>query len=82
MKLLQEIRHEAPAKRITLRELFDEYCEVRKNEIRESTLDKFKRIIEYHIMPELESIKLDKLDPKLLVQWKLNMESKAIPPTY
>lgn len=78
LKLLQEIRHEAPAKRITLRELFDEYCEVRKNEIRESTLDKFKRIIEYHIMPELESIKLDKLDPKLLVQWKLNMESKAI----
>lgn len=78
LKLLQKIRHEAPAKRITLRELFDEYCEVRKNEIRESTLDKFKRIMEYHIMPELENIKLDKLDPKLLVQWKLNMESKAV----
>ena len=78
LKLLQEIRHEAPAKRITLRELFDEYCEVRKNEIRESTLDKFKRIMEYHIMPELENIKLDKLVPQLLAQWKLNMENKGL----
>lgn len=78
LKLLQEIRHEAPAKRITLRELFDEYCEVRKNEIRESTLDKFKRIMEYHIMPELEHIKLEKLDTRLLAQWKLNMENKDI----
>lgn len=78
LKLLQEIRHEAPAKRITLRELFDEYCEVRKNEIRESTLDKFKRIMEYHIMPELENIKLDKLAPQLLAQWKLNMENKGL----
>lgn len=78
LKLLQEIRHEAPAKRITLREFFDEYCEVRKNEIRESTLDKFKRIMEYHIMPELENIKLDKLAPQLLAQWKLNMENKGL----
>lgn len=78
LKLMQEIRHEAPAKRITLRELFDEYCEVRKNEIRESTLDKFKRIMEYHIMPELENIKLEKLDTRLLAQWKLSMENKDI----
>lgn len=78
LKLLQEIRHETPAKRITLRELFDEYCEVRKNEIRESTLDKFKRIMEYHVMPELENIKLDKLAPQLLAQWKLNMENKGL----
>lgn len=78
LKLLQEIRHETPAKRMTLRELFDEYCEVRKNEVRESTLDKFKRIMEYHIMPELEHIKLEKLDTRLLAQWKLNMENKDI----
>lgn len=78
LKLLQEIRHETPAKRMTLRELFDEYCEVRKNEIRESTLDKFKRIMEYHIMPELENIKLDKFAPQLLAQWKLNMENKGL----
>lgn len=78
LKLLQSIKHDAPMKRITLRQLFDEYCEVRKNEIRESTLDKFKRIMEYHIMPELESVKLDKLDPRLLTQWKLSMENKDI----
>lgn len=78
LKLLQEIRHETPAKRMTLRELFKEYCEVRKNEVRESTLDKFKRIMEYHIMPELENIKLEKLDTRLLAQWKLSMENKDI----
>lgn len=78
LKLLQSIKHDAPMKRITLRQLFDEYCEVRKNEIRESTLDKFKRIMEYHIMPELENIKLDKFAPQLLAQWKLNMENKGL----
>jgi len=78
LKLLQEIRHETPAKRVTLRELFKEYCDVRKNEVRETTMDKSKRIIEYHIMPELGDIKLSKLDSRVITQWKLSMEGKVI----
>ena len=55
LKLQQDIRQEAPAKRMTLRELFREYCNIRKNEMRESTLDKFKHITENHILPDGES---------------------------
>ena len=78
LKLQQDIRQEAPAKRMTLRELFREYCNIRKNEMRESTLDKFKHITENHILPELGGLKLSKITPQILAQWKMNIEGKGL----
>ena len=78
LKLQQDIRQEAPAKRMTLRELFREYCNIRKNEMRESTLDKFKHITENHIMPELGGLKLSKITPSILAQWKMSIESRGL----
>ena len=78
LKLQQDIRQEAPAKRMTLRDLFREYCNIRKNEMRESTLDKFKHITENHILPELGSLKLSKITPPILAQWKMSIESKGL----
>ncbi len=69
---------EAPAKRMTLRELFREYCNIRKNEMRESTLDKFKHITENHILPELGGLKLSKITPPILAQWKMSIEDKGL----
>ena len=78
LKLQQDIRQEAPAKRMTLRELFCEYCNIRKNEMRESTLDKFKHITENHILPELGGLKLSKITPPILAQWKMSIEGKGL----
>lgn len=78
LKLQQDIRQEAPAKRMTLRELFREYCNIRKNEMRESTLDKFKHITENHILPELGGLKLSKITPPILAQWKMSIEGKGL----
>lgn len=78
LKLQQDIRQEVPAKRMTLRELFREYCNIRKNEMRESTLDKFKHITENHILPELGSLKLSKITPPILAQWKMSIEGKGL----
>lgn len=78
LQLNQSIKNESPAKRLTLRQLFAEYCEVRKNEIRESTLDKFKRISEYHILMEFGNVRIDKLNPSALTQWKMGMEEKRL----
>ena len=78
LKLQQDIRQEAPAKRMTLRELFREYCNIRKNEMRESTLDKFKHITKNHILPELGNLKLSKITPPILAQWKMSIEGKGL----
>ena len=78
LQLNQSVKSEAPAKRLTVRKLFTEYCEVRKNEIRESTLDKFKRITEYHVLPVFSDTNLSKLTPKALVQWKIDIENKGL----
>ena len=78
LKLKQNLRQESPAKRMTLRELFDEYCSVKKNEVRETTLDKFMRISELHILPELGHFKLENLTPRVLVRWKATIEKKNL----
>ena len=43
--------HEMPVKKMTLQELFNDYIETKKFEVRETTLDKSKRIINYYILP-------------------------------
>ena len=51
LQLTQNIKQEAPTKKMTVRELFDEYLQVKQHEVRETTLDKGKRILELHILP-------------------------------
>lgn len=78
LQLNQEINNESPFKAMTLQQLFDEYCKVKKNEIRESTLDKSIRTMKYHVLPDYGYIKLEKFTSQLLNKWKLSMEDKEL----
>ena len=78
LQLAKEVRDEAPAKRMTLRQLFDEYIKARKGSVRESTLDKSQRILKRHVLPELGGLRLQKLTSPVLMQWKMDMEQKGL----
>ena len=70
--------HEMPVKKITLQELFNDYIETKKFEVRETTLDKSKRIINYYILPILKDVYIDKLTVTVLKKWKLSMEKRKL----
>jgi len=76
MQLIHDLKDESPARNMTVRQLFDEWCRVKKYEIRESTLEKSKRVLEFHVLPTFENIKLKDLDMKKMSLWKLDMEAK------
>lgn len=78
LQLAKEVKDEAPAKRMTLQQLFDEYIKARKGSVRESTLDKAQRILKRHVLPELGGVRLHKLTTPVLMQWKMGMEQKGL----
>jgi integrase len=79
-RLTQEVKSadEAPAKRMTVQQLFDEYVVAAQYEIRESTLDKSKRNYVLYVQPYLANTRIDRLTVPLLQQWKLSIEQKGL----
>lgn len=74
-ELLYSVKKETPAQKLSVSELFKEYINAKKSEIRETTLKKKCEIIEHHILPYLENCKLDKLNAKVLQQWKQEVDN-------
>ena len=65
-------------RKITIKQLYDEYIAVKKYEVRESTLVIVKRIFKNHIFSVLENAKIDNLSAKLLQDWKISIEEKSL----
>lgn len=63
---------------MTLEELFVEYLEAKKHEVRETSLDKSKRILQRHIIDSLGKYKLNKLNLKILQNWKNEISEKNL----
>jgi integrase len=63
---------------MTVQQLYDEFITVKQYEIRESSLDKYKRDCEMHILPTFKGIRLDRLTAKMLQDWKISMEEKGL----
>jgi hypothetical protein len=73
-----KVQKESPVKKMTVKELFDEYISVKKYEVRETTLDKSTRILERYILPVLEDVRIDKLGTNILQEWKIYIEEKKL----
>ena len=71
-----KVQQEMPIKKMTVKQLFDEYISVKKYEVREITLEKSSRIIKRYILPILKDVKIDKLSTKTLQDWKISMEKR------
>lgn len=74
-ELLYSVKKETPVQKLSVSELYREYINAKKSEIRETTLKKKCEIIEHHILPYLENCKLDKLNAKVLQQWKQEVDN-------
>lgn len=76
---LQTDKHEViSGGNMTLDELFNEYLETKQHEIRETSLDKSKRILQKHIIGSLGKYKLNKLNLKILQKWKNEISEKGL----
>lgn len=79
-RLLHDLKNggENSVRKMTLRQLFDEYAAVKKYEVRQSTYDKTVRTFNYYIFPALADVYIDKLSPKILQGWKISLEERDL----
>ena len=76
-KLNKELKEQTPVTSMTVQQLFDEYISVKKHEVRETSLDKTKTIIENNILPFLGEIRIDKLNITVLQKWKNDISEQG-----
>ena len=69
---------ENSTKKITVQQLYEEYANAKRYEVRETTLDKQAQSYRLYIQPTLASVRLDKLTVPILQAWKLSIEQKGL----
>ena len=72
-RLMRDLKEET-VKKTTLGELVEEYLSMKRYEIRESSLDKIRRRLNYYILPSLGEYRIDKLNTPILQKWKTDVE--------
>lgn len=75
-QLTKEIKEQPISASMTVQQLFDEYMEVKKYEVRETTLDKSRRNLKRYILPSLGNYKIDRLNNPVLQVWKNNISEQ------
>jgi len=69
-KLTKEMKDAPKSSGRTIRQLFDEYIEVKRHDVRETSLDKTRQNLERYVLPYVEDIRLDKLTTTEIQKWK------------
>ncbi len=79
-RLLHDLKNggENSVRKMTLRQLFDEYAAVKKYEVRQITYDKTVSTFNYYIFPTLADVYIDKLSAKILQGWKISLEERDL----
>ncbi len=76
--LLREAKENPSGSSATIQELFEEYIEAKKHEVRTTTLDKASHILSRHVVSHLGDQRLSKLTPRILQDWKITIEEKNL----
>lgn len=71
-------KNDTPGNKITVRELYEEYLNAKKFEVRETSIAKIKSRVENYILPILGDCRIDKLSMPVLQKWKLTIETRTI----
>lgn len=69
-ELNYDIKQSIPAKRITVKQLYEEYLKSKKHELREQSIRSIVTYLDNHVIPELGNLRLDKLTTPTLKKWK------------
>jgi len=79
--LSAEVQENMPDSNITIKELFQEYMENKKHEVRETSWKNAEALLLNNVIPFVGDVKLNKLDLKILQKWKniiLEKDTKII----
>ena len=60
-QLNHKLNNQELSPKMTIEQLFNEYIQAKKTEVRETSLDKTKRILKGRIIPQFKDTKIDKL---------------------
>lgn len=77
-ELNYQIKQQDISKKITIKQLFDEYIAAKKHEVRETSLDKSNRILKRYVIPEFENIKIDKITVPVIQKWKQRLSEQDL----
>lgn len=77
-KLLQQTKSGEHIHAITLGKLFEEYIAAKQMDVRETSLDKSRRILKLRVLPYFENTKIDKITPPVLQRWKEDIAAKDL----
>lgn len=79
-ELQQEIEtgSDPQGRKMTVKQLYDNFMEMRKYEVRDSSYDKTERVYKLHILPILSDVRIDALSATILQKWKLSVEEKGL----
>lgn len=69
-QLIAETKEKAPTAKLTVEELYIDYIEAKKQDVRATTLYKSRGVLESHVIPRIGGIKLEHLTPQKLQNWK------------
>lgn len=78
MELNYQIKQQDISKKITIGQLFAEYLEMKKHEVRETSLDKTNRILQRYVIPKFENTRIDKITIPLVQKWKCELSEQKI----
>ena len=78
MSLQNEVRTKDTIQRLTVQQLFEEYIRHKKNEVRTTTLEKSKSILEREVLPKLGGTSLEKLNLPVLQSWKSEIADRKL----
>ena len=71
---------ENSVKKMTVQRLYEEYTNVRKYELRETSIRINRQLYELYIQPTMENVQLNKLSTAMLQRWKLTVEERNLAP--
>lgn len=77
-QLSSEIKEKPPTARMTVQQLYDEYIKAIAPNLRETTFDKNKRVLNAYVLETIGSLPLDKLTAPVLQQWKNQIEDHIV----
>jgi integrase len=79
-KLADEVKAkiETPFSKMTMQQLYEKFIEVKKYELRETSLERYERSFRIHILPKMAKVQIDKLSSTKLEEWKLYIEKKGL----
>lgn len=78
LELSHKLNNQELSPKMTIEQLFNEYIQAKKTEVRETSLDKTNRILKRYVLPAFKDIKIDKLTVPMVQNWKQSLSDEGL----